>query len=136
MMNHNSEIAEWRRAKASSRAASACLRHRCYADAVSRAYYAVLHAAKAALIHSGLNVSTNHGRINQQFASTLVKNGPIEPKWGSEIGSLCSLRTEADYDVQATFSERRTRTICQRSERFLERILGFLTGSIPFEALT
>ncbi len=136
MMNHNSAIAEWKRAQASSRAASVCFRQRCYADAASRSYYAVLHAAKAALIHSGLNVSTNHGRVNQQFASTLVKNGSVEPEWGSEIGSLYGLRIEADYDVQSTFSERRARTICQRAERFLERMLRLLTVSIPFEALT
>ena len=135
MMNHNYAIAEWRRAQASSRAASALFRHRCYSDAVSRAYYAVLHAAKAALIHSGLNVSTNHGRVHQQFARNLISNGPVEPKWGSEIGSLRSLRTQADYDVQSTFSEQQARTICKRAERFLERILGLLAMSIPFEAL-
>ena len=53
-MNRSLAIVEWRRAELSQRAASACLRHYCYADAVSRAYYAVFHAAKAALaFHDG-----------------------------------------------------------------------------------
>lgn len=62
-------------------------------------------------------------------------NGLIEPKWGSEIGRLIDLRTSADYNVSANFSETRTRTVCQRAARFLERIMRLLTADIPFEEL-
>ena len=42
-------LAEWRRATESLGAAASCRRDGFYADSVSRTYYAMLHAAKAAL---------------------------------------------------------------------------------------
>ena len=48
-MNRKSAIAEWRRATESLGAARSCQRDGYYADSISRAYYAILHAAKAAL---------------------------------------------------------------------------------------
>jgi len=48
-MNRNMVLAEWNRARESLRAAETLTRNACYADAISRAYYAILHAAKAAL---------------------------------------------------------------------------------------
>ncbi len=135
MMNPNSAIAEWRRAQASMRAASACLHNRCYADAVSRAYYAVFHSAKAALLsHSGID-SGPHGGLRMLFGQQIVQNGLVEGQWGGEIGGLYGLRLKADYDVQEVFTRVSARAVCQRAERFLERILRLLTMSIPFEAL-
>lgn len=48
-MNRSLVIGEWRRAAEALGAAQSCRRDGFYADAVSRAYYAILHAAKAAL---------------------------------------------------------------------------------------
>lgn len=42
-------MAEWNRARESLRAAETLTREGFYADAISRAYYAILHSAKAAL---------------------------------------------------------------------------------------
>lgn len=48
-MNRSLVLAEWRLACLALRAARLLAQNRIYPDAVSRAYYAVLHAAKAAL---------------------------------------------------------------------------------------
>ena len=48
-MNRNMVVAEWIRARESLRAAQTLTRNGLYADAISRAYYAILHAAKAGL---------------------------------------------------------------------------------------
>ena len=48
-MNRNMVLAEWSRARQSLQAAETLTRDSLYADAVSRAYYSILHAAKAAL---------------------------------------------------------------------------------------
>lgn len=135
-MNKPQAIAEWQRAKVSMRAASLCLRYRCYADTISRAYYAVLHAARAALRYYYGEAGSGHKATNNLFGRHIVMTGMVEPRWGSEIGRLIDLRTSADYDVSASFSQTRVLTVCQRAARFLERILRLLTTSIPFEELT
>lgn len=48
-MNRESIIAEWRRSGQSPRASELLMQSIFREDAVSRAYYAILHAAKAAL---------------------------------------------------------------------------------------
>ncbi len=48
-MRRNLIVAEYRRAREALRAADILTREGCYVDAVARTYYAVLHAAKAAL---------------------------------------------------------------------------------------
>lgn len=136
MMNHNSAIAEWRRAQASLRAASVCFRDRCYADAVSRAYYAVLHAARAGLLHSNNDSGSSHPATNQLFGLHLIRNGVVERVWGREIGRLYDLRMKADYDIAEVFSAGLAREVCQSAERFLERIMRFLTQTIPFAELS
>ena len=103
-MNLALAIAEWRRANGSLRAASFCLHHQCHADAVSRSYYAVFHAAKAALAFHGGTLPGSHGGLRQQFGIQLVQSGLIEGTWGSEIGHLYDLRARADYNVEAEFS--------------------------------
>ena len=135
-MNQALAIAEWRRAQSSLRAASLCLGHRCYADAVSRAYYAVFHAAKAALIHRTGTALQTHGSVKQQFGLQLVRNGPVEGHWGREIGNLYDLRLGADYDPQQIYSAVYAREVYQRAARFLERILRYLSSGIPFAELT
>lgn len=135
MMNRQSVVAEWRRAQASLRAAAVCLRSRCYADAVSRAYYAVFHSAKAALqIHNGTTAGT-HGAVRMLFGQHLIQTGVIERQWGSEIGRLYDLRLKADYDIQETFTQVLAGDAYARAERYLERIMQFLTGSLSFPEL-
>ena len=135
-MNQALAIAEWRRAQNSLRAASLCVGNRCYADAVSRAYYAVFHAAKAALaFHDGTSPGS-HGGVRQQFGLRLVRSGLLEGIWGSEIGQIYDLRLRADYNVVAEFSAIYVREVYQRAARFLERILRYLSSGIRFAELT
>lgn len=135
-MNRSLAIAEWRRAERSQRAASACIRHHCYADAVSRAYYAVFHAAKAAPAFQDGTSPRTHGGVHQQFGFKLVRSGLLEGIWGSEIGQIYDLRIRADYNVVAEFSAVYVREVYERAERFLERILRYLSSGIPFAELT
>jgi uncharacterized protein (UPF0332 family) len=57
-MNRELILAEWRRAQQALRAAEVLISEECYSDAVSRTYYAVLHAAKAALYVHGVTAET------------------------------------------------------------------------------
>ena len=53
-MNRDVVAAEWRRSTQSLQAADLLSREGYREDAVSRAFYAILHAAKAALLAHGL----------------------------------------------------------------------------------
>ena len=76
-MNRNMVVAEWNRARESLRAAETLTRDGLYADAISRAYYAILHAAKAAL-HVHDIVAESHPAVRRMFGLHLVKAGEIE----------------------------------------------------------
>ena len=134
-MNRTLVIAEWRRATAGLRAADSCLRRRCYADAIARAYYAVFHAARAALRRHSVAFGRRHGHTRLQFGEHLVNTGLVERYWGREIGSLYELRLKADYDITEQFSEAFARSVYQRAERFLERILRLLAPVITHAEL-
>ncbi len=134
-MNQTLVIAEWRRAMHSLHAASLCLNHGCLADTISRDYYAAFHAAKAALTYRTGTAPQSHGSVRQQFGLQLVRNGPLEGHWGSEIGNLYDLRLGADYDPQQRYSAVYVREVHQRAARFLERILRYLSSGISFTDL-
>jgi uncharacterized protein (UPF0332 family) len=57
-----------------------------FEDCVSRAYYAVLHAAKAALTLSEVEVDSHSG-ARSMFGFHLVKNGKIESMKLTEIAT-------------------------------------------------
>jgi uncharacterized protein len=92
-MNRNMVLAEWSRAREALRAADTLTRNRCYADGISRAYYAMLHAAKAAL-HIHDVTAESHAAVRRMFGLHLVRPGEIEPEWsvvessGSDQGNL------------------------------------------------
>ncbi len=128
-------LAEWKRATEALGAAESCRRDGFYADAVSRAYYAVLHAAKAALQLKGITAES-HAAVKRLFGLHLIQTGVIEPEWGSVTGESLDLRLTADYDVETAFSEMDARDECDRARSFLYRIRGFLlAGGIGPEEL-
>ncbi len=113
--------AEWRRANESLTAALLCLNNRLNADAISRAYYAVIHAAKATLALRDVSADSHRG-VRNQFGLYIVRPGLVEPVWGSEIGRLNTLRAVADYDAMATFTESDARESYVSAEAFLNRM--------------
>ena len=133
-MNEALVIAEWRRAEVCRQVAQLCLRHGFYADAVSRAYYAVFHAAKASLALYEIS-SRNHRGINSLFSLHIVKPGLVEDGWSSVIGRLAPLRIAADYLVESSFDETRATDACQQADAFANRIHALLAGAIAPERL-
>jgi len=136
-MNRVLVLGEWKRATESLGAAESCRRDGYYADSVSRAYYAILHAAKAALYLRGISAES-HAAVKRLFGLHLVKTGLVEAKWGSFAGESLDLRLAADYDVETPFSEADARDDCERARSFLVRIRALLlaNGLSPEELQT
>ena len=102
-MNREIVLAEWRRARESMRAAEVLTREQCYTNAVSRTYYAVLHAAKAALQVHDVGADS-HTAVRRLFGLHLIRRGEIEKEWAAHLGKSLDERLAADYDPELVFS--------------------------------
>ena len=128
-MSEAQAIAEWRRADDCRQVAQLCVRHGFYADAVSRAYYAVLHAARASLALYDVTVQ-NHRGLGSMFGLHIVKPGLVEGHWSSVIGQLAHLRLAADYNVAVVFTASDAANACQQADAFAVRIHALLGGIV------
>lgn len=124
-MNRSLVLAEWRRAVESLGAARSCYRDGFYADAVSRAYYAILHAAKAALQLQDL-AAESHAAVKRLFGLHLVQSGLVEAEWGTFLGESYDVRLMADYDVETHLSETDAEEARDRASAFLVRTRDLL----------
>lgn len=95
--------AEWTCALDSLRAAEVLHIQRLSRDAVSRAYYSVMHAARAILLIHDVK-ATSHSAVRRQFGETLVKTGEVEKEWARILASAQDKRAAADYDVDKDVS--------------------------------
>ena len=120
-MNRALILAEWRRARESLHAAELLTREGCFADAVSRTYYAVLHAAKAALQIHDVTVAS-HSAVKRMFGLHLIRTGKIEREWATHLGESLGDRLAADYDPEVTFTQVEARHECRQTRQFLGRI--------------
>lgn len=127
-MNRAVVLAEWRRAAESLGAAESCRRDGYYADAISRTYYVILHAAKAALQTRDL-ASESHAAVKGLFELHIVKPGLVEAEWGAAIGIGLDARLSADYDAETNFSEIDARDEYERARGFLQRIGDLLLAN-------
>ena len=124
-MNRGAAVAEWRRGLTSLRSAEVLAQAGQYEDAIVTSYYAIFHAAKAALALDDIDTST-HAGVRSMFGLHLVKTGQIEPQWGAELGLSLEDRVKADYNVFAHFSDEDAGDQHARATAFLERIRNYL----------
>jgi uncharacterized protein (UPF0332 family) len=124
-MNRALALAEWQRAGQALRAAALLAGVGYRADALSRAYYATLHAAKAALYVHDV-AAASHAAVRRMFSLHLIRTGEIERTWASHLGEILDDRLAADYDVETEFTAAEVYQACQRVQAFLDRIQNYL----------
>jgi len=124
-MNSTMVLAEWRRAWQALHAAELLSSAGYHEDAISRSYYATLHAAKAALYGHDI-ATTSHAAVKRMFGRHLIHTSAIAPVWSSNLGESLDDRLAADYDAQMTFSSPEVQQECQRTREFLDRIRRYL----------
>lgn len=78
-------------------AAEVLIKQGMYADAVSRIYYGIFHAARAMLALKGLD-SKKHSGIISLFNQHFVKTGLLPKEFGRIIKNAKDLREESDYN--------------------------------------
>ena len=124
-MNREMAAAEWRRAVKSLGAAEVLMHSGYREDAVSRCYYAVLHAAKSALFVHDIDTAS-HAAVRRMFGLHLVRSGEIEQQWAGALAQTMDERLMADYSAHTCFSDKETRSERERAKAFIERILQYL----------
>jgi uncharacterized protein (UPF0332 family) len=100
--------------------------HGHWRGAVNRAYYAVFHAASAALLQFDIE-RARHAGVQAAFSTFLVRPGLIEPEFGQIYSRIRQAREMQDYDVTAvalTFAE--TERLVSDAERFVTRVESYL----------
>ncbi len=120
-------IRELARARKSLRAAKTLLEHELYEDAISRAYYAVLHASKAALATIDIFPAT-HRTVRRLFGLHLVKTNVIEREYATILTAEQEDRELSDYDVAVVIEKDRASQRVNDASRFVERIERHLEG--------
>ena len=124
-MNRDEVLGEWNRAARTLSAAELLVREGYPEDAVARAYYAILHATKAALsVHDVMTES--HSSVRSMFGKHLVLTGAIERKWSKQLAGSLDDRLAADYDAATFFSTAEARRECASARAFVRRIRRYL----------
>lgn len=78
------------------RVARAALAMGAVRDALSRAYYAAFHAARALVLLQGLEPKT-HGGLSRLFNEHVIRTGQLEPRFNLVLSRLQSYRQSSDY---------------------------------------
>ena len=89
------------------------------AAAVARAYYAMFHAATAALAVKGIKRSSHRG-ILSAFGEYLVKPGLIDKKYHQSLIEAFELRQHTDYEPIADVDNEQAREILDNAIDFAD----------------
>lgn len=97
-----------------------------FAHAVSDAYYAMFHAAKALLVEQGTEVSSHRGVLST-IGHDFVRSGRLAPVFGEHLHIAFDQRQRADCKVTDHLDEVVARECLEWAEGFIaeaEQILG------------
>jgi len=118
------------RAKKALLAAKTLLENQLYEDCVSRAYYAVLHAAKAALAIEGVEPQSHHA-VRRMFGLHLVKTGKLEKEFARILTAEQEDREIGDYDIHIEIEQDTAIKRVADADKFVKRIEAYLQASLP-----
>jgi len=90
-----------------------------YSAVVGRAYYAMFHAATAALLKRDIKRHSHQGIISA-FGQFIVKAGDVEPRFHRYIAESFDLRQESDYQPLAEITEKKANKVLERAKEFVE----------------
>ncbi len=96
--------------------------------AANRLYYAMFHAARAALLSIGEPAQGRHGTIIAQFGLHFCKDGPLPTELGRAINEAQELRVESDYGA-GTPDVTEVAAYVAKAEQFVAAIKGIVSGA-------
>lgn len=117
MRNH------WRQSHLSARTAHQALASGDTISAISRAYYAMFDATRAALaiIEPELAVAKTHSTILTRFSKHIIKERGLDRKYSRMLRSTFELRTLTEYDEDPPTAERASENL-QKMDQFIAAV--------------
>lgn len=101
-------------------------------DAISRAYYAIFHAASAVLLSEGISVES-HSALKDMFGLHFVKPGKIDRKYGRILSKLKDERETGDYDIYTSFEQDDAESAVKEAGEFLAAMKKYLAAIYHLE---
>jgi len=99
-----------------------------YEDSVSRAYYAVFHAAQGLLLSEGQKAESHRGVVTL-FGLLFVKTGKFSKELGKYLYNLKDDRESGDYELFSFLDEETAKTSFKEAEEFLKKTKFYLISS-------
>lgn len=98
-----------------------------YEDAVSRAYYAVFHAAQALLLTEGEKADSHKGVVTL-FSLLFVKTGKFNKNLGKYLANLKDNRESGDYEIFSYIDRETAGTAVEEAKEFVKEGKAYLTN--------
>lgn len=96
-----------------------------FEDAVSRAYYAVFHAAQALLLTEGEKAETHKGVVTL-FGLLFVKTGKFNKNLGKYLANLKDDRESGDYEIFSYIDKETTESAIAEAKEFIKEAKAYL----------
>jgi len=125
-----SVIEDWMRlAKQKLAVAQEMIKLSYFDDAISRAYYAMLYAAKALLLSIDVDAKSHSGVLNQ-FGKHFIKTGKLDKQYSRMFALALRAREVSDYagGIDASYSE--AEAVFIDAKAFVARIREFLDNTL------
>lgn len=90
-----------------------------HSAAIGRAYYAMFHAATAALLKMDIKRHSHQGIISA-FGQFIVKTGKVEQRFHKYIAEAFDLRLESDYQPLVEITEKQANKVLAWAREFVE----------------
>jgi len=100
-----------------------------YEDAVSRAYYAVFHAAQGLLLTEGERAETHKGVVTL-FGLLFVKTGKFKKDLGKYLANLKDERESGEYEIFSYIDRETAETAIEEAKEFVRETQAYLRGIV------
>jgi uncharacterized protein (UPF0332 family) len=97
-----------------------------YRSAVDRAYYAMFHAARAALHSESVDLPKTHAGVRNLFGQHFLVSGKLSKDLGQWLSQAFRLRQQGDYEVHADVGEGAARDAVVNAEQFLKAVTDYI----------
>lgn len=97
------------------------LKEKRFRSAVNRAYYAMMHSAKALLTLLGVEAASHPGII-RMFGQEIVKKDIIDKEYAKGLSRAYNLRDKSDYKIMELIKDERVAEVVKDAEDFVAEI--------------
>lgn len=123
-------LAKYRIEKAEDdlKSAKLLLTNNFYSQSLNRSYYSIFHAVRALLTFDKFD-SKKHSGIIAYFNKNYIKTGKLEKEYSAILMTAERIRTTSDYDDLFIALEYEAKIQIEKSEKFLIRVIDYLSAS-------